>query len=133
MGAFIYFTNTNVRDKPEKWETSFVAILLKYEIGNSFRPPKSSMGTLFVPGSSKNQSFFTKKYRIPSIGVPQYNVHQSVFLGSCAGSAVKTHSFTCIEVRKLQKYQVEKNYFFPKIFIFSFSRFGIFHFSHIYS
>ena len=62
-----------------------------------------------------------------------YNVHQSVFLDSCAGSAVKTHSFECIEVRKLQKYQVEKNYFFPKIFIFSFSRFGIFHSSHIYS
>ena len=41
-------------------------------------------------------------------------MHQSTFLGSCAGSAVKTHSFACIEVRKLQKYQVEKNYFFSE-------------------
>ena len=66
-------------------------------------------------------------------GTPEYNVYQSAFLGSCAALAIKTHSFACIEVRKLQKCWVEKNYFFRKIFIFSFLRFRILHFSHIYS
>ena len=69
MSILLHFMNKNVRDKPEKWETSFVAIRLKYKIGNKFRPSKSSMGTLFQPRSSKNQNYFTKEYRIPPIEV----------------------------------------------------------------
>ena len=81
----IHFTNKNVRDKPEKWETSFVAIFSKSKIGNKFRPPKSSMGTLFQPRTSKNQSFFTKECRIPPIGVPQqHHLSQQHFGGHVA-------------------------------------------------
>ena len=66
-----HFTNKNVRDKPEKWETSFVAIVEKSFIGNKLRPPKSSMGTLFGPRNPKKRSFFTKKCSIRSSEVPQ--------------------------------------------------------------
>ena len=47
-----------LKTKPEKRETFFVAIFSKFKIGNKFRPPKSSMGTLFLPRSSKNGTFF---------------------------------------------------------------------------
>jgi len=71
LRIFVYFMNKNDKDKPEKWETSFFIIDQKSKIGNKFRPPKSSMGTLFLPGSSKNRSFFTFECRIPPIWVPQ--------------------------------------------------------------
>ena len=82
---FVHFMNKNVRDKPEKWETSFVTKVSKSKIGNKFQPPKSSMGTLFQPRRSKNRSFFTKKYPIPSIWVPQqHHLSQQHFGGHVA-------------------------------------------------
>ena len=50
-------------------------LLLPYFTNHSsatnFDPPKSSMGTLLQPDSSKNRSFFTKKWFIRSREVPQ--------------------------------------------------------------
>ena len=80
-----HFTKKNVKDKPEKWETFFVAIFSKSKIGNKFWPPKSSMGTLFQPVISKNQSFFVKRWRIPPVGVPQqHHLSQQHFGGHVA-------------------------------------------------
>ena len=85
LSIFIHFMDKNVRDKSEKWETFFVAIVSKSKIGNKFRPPKSSMGSLFQARSSKNQSFFRKECRIPPIGVPQqHHLSQQHFGGHVA-------------------------------------------------
>ena len=77
-----HFMNKNVKDIPEKWETFFVAIFSKFKIGNKFRPLKSSMGTLFLPGSSKNRSFFAFGCPLAPIWVPQqHHLSQQHFGG----------------------------------------------------
>ena len=65
-----HFTNKNVRDKSEKWETFFFQ---RWKIMNrqQISTPKSSMGTLFVLGSSKKRSIFAFECRITPIWVPR--------------------------------------------------------------
>ena len=80
-----HFMNKNFKDKLEKWETFFVVILSKYKIGNKFRPPKSSMGTILKPESSKNGTFFLFEAAISAREVPQqHHLSQQHFGGHFA-------------------------------------------------
>ena len=58
--------NKNIKDKPEKRETYFVAILLKYKIGNKFRPPPNCQwGPFFNWGAPKMVGFSEKSAVYP--------------------------------------------------------------------
>ena len=85
MSTQVHFTNKNVKTKSEKWETSFFLKDQKSIIGNKFWPPKSSMRTLLQPESSKNRSFFTKKWIIRPREIPQqHKLSQQHFGGHVA-------------------------------------------------
>ena len=69
----------------KKWGCSFFVVDQQLLIGNKFRPPKSSMGTIFQPGSSKNGTFFAFEAVISAREVPQqHHLSQQHFGGHVA-------------------------------------------------
>ena len=76
--------NKNVKDKPEKWGTSFVAIFLKSKIGNKFRPPQIVDGDPFSHGNLQKSEFFRKKVaHTPSMGAPATPLKSATLWESC--------------------------------------------------
>ena len=81
----IFWWKKMIRKKFKKWRCLFFAIFSKSKISNKFRPPISSMGTLFVLRSPKNRSFFAFGGAILSREVPQqHHLSEQYFGGHVA-------------------------------------------------
>ena len=81
---FPHFTNKNVKDKPEKWETFFVAIFSKSKIGNKFRPPQIVDGDPFCTGElQKSVIFHVWVAYSPNWSAPATSLKSATLWGSC--------------------------------------------------
>ena len=84
LSKLIHFTNKNVRDKPEKWETSFFVKVQKSIIGNKFTTPQIVDGDPFSTRELQKSEFFQERVPYtPNMSAPATPLKSATLWGSC--------------------------------------------------